>query len=210
MNKDVRKFVSRIASIEGVEVLQGGKHLRVLKDGRLVTTLPQTPSDHRWMANAVSELRQNGITPRVPSSKQTQPKIERLKPPDVLREDVVRLEKLKSRMALVRFLMEYADVRRLPNFSSPESGAQVLLQIGRGRGMAEWVQALLHQGLPAYEKWYVAREGQPLAAPPEHQEPEPAPEMARNGSAPILLRVNLDSLKQRLSEWGVELEVTGG
>jgi hypothetical protein len=48
---------------QGCEVVTGGKgHWKVIKDGRLVTTIAATPGGHgHTFANAVSALRKAGI-----------------------------------------------------------------------------------------------------------------------------------------------------
>lgn len=66
MNKDVKKFVQSLTIIEGVTASEnGGGHIKIFRDGKLVVTLAKTPSDHRWRDNAIRNLRAVGITPSV-------------------------------------------------------------------------------------------------------------------------------------------------
>lgn len=62
MNRDVKDLVRELEA-QGFEVRRSKKnHLKVYGlDGRLVTTLPATPSDHRWKRNALSVLRKAGF-----------------------------------------------------------------------------------------------------------------------------------------------------
>lgn len=62
MSKDVRQFVRRLKR-SGLNVLQtrNQHYVVVNKDGERLHTFGGTPSDHRWMKNAISELRKRGI-----------------------------------------------------------------------------------------------------------------------------------------------------
>lgn len=66
MHREVRDLVKRLRSIEGVVVVMPGerghgRHPKVFKDGRFVSALPLTPSDHRSLKNARTTLRRQGI-----------------------------------------------------------------------------------------------------------------------------------------------------
>lgn len=45
---------------QGFHIEQGGKHLRVSRNGSLYVTLPVTPSDRRAIKNAEAQLRKIG------------------------------------------------------------------------------------------------------------------------------------------------------
>jgi len=57
---EMRKFLRAVSSIPGVS-LDIRQHVTVLYRGRRVVTLPKTPSDSRWRANAIKHLRQGGV-----------------------------------------------------------------------------------------------------------------------------------------------------
>ncbi|GAA3082437.1 hypothetical protein GCM10017562_59930 [Streptomyces roseofulvus] len=64
MTRDVKRLVAALEAV-GAEVTLGrAGHLRVRHPSahRLVW-LPSTPSDRRWMANKISEMRSAGIPP---------------------------------------------------------------------------------------------------------------------------------------------------
>lgn len=60
--KDLLKRLDKLAP--RVQVVPGGKHLKVLLDGRVVGTLASTPSDGRTVLNVASDLRRNGVDVR--------------------------------------------------------------------------------------------------------------------------------------------------
>lgn len=64
MNKDLKKLTTALKA-QGFDVEPAsGKdstHLVVRKDGRRVTTLPSTPSDHRSMRNCIAACRRAGF-----------------------------------------------------------------------------------------------------------------------------------------------------
>lgn len=64
MNKEVSEFIHLLRKIPGVSVKTRGRHPKIYLDGALVSTLPTSPSDHRWKLNSISELRQKGIDVR--------------------------------------------------------------------------------------------------------------------------------------------------
>jgi hypothetical protein len=56
-----REFRRRIME-SGLVIKSGGKHDRVeTPEGRLISVLPVTPSDHRWIVNATRELARQGF-----------------------------------------------------------------------------------------------------------------------------------------------------
>lgn len=65
MNKDVRQLVKR-AERQGLDAENRGTHVRVRnpRTGRWAT-LPKTPSDRRWRANAIADLRKIGFNPHI-------------------------------------------------------------------------------------------------------------------------------------------------
>lgn len=56
-----RELLQRLARQPGVRVMQGGKHLIVLRDSKRVFTMPISASDHRALRNACTGLRAVGI-----------------------------------------------------------------------------------------------------------------------------------------------------
>lgn len=55
-----REFRKRILE-SGLVIKAGGKHDRVeTPEGRLITTLPTSPSDHRWILNATRDFARKG------------------------------------------------------------------------------------------------------------------------------------------------------
>jgi hypothetical protein len=60
-SKDLR-VLRRELERQGFDLKRGGNnHWQVRKDGRLITTLPSTPSDRRGFLNAVATLRRAGF-----------------------------------------------------------------------------------------------------------------------------------------------------
>lgn len=61
-SKEVKKLVKAL-KIQGFEIKTGKKnHIKVYRSGRLITTLPATPSDWRSLKNAIALLKQAGFT----------------------------------------------------------------------------------------------------------------------------------------------------
>jgi peptidoglycan/xylan/chitin deacetylase (PgdA/CDA1 family) len=60
-NKDLRKLIKALKDQEFEVVTAGVRHPKVYKGGKLITTLPGSPSDVRAYKNAVSFLRQHGF-----------------------------------------------------------------------------------------------------------------------------------------------------
>lgn len=64
MNKDLKKLIKALEAQEFKVEPASGKdstHLVVRKDGKRVTTLPSTPSDHRSMRNCIAACRRAGF-----------------------------------------------------------------------------------------------------------------------------------------------------
>lgn len=63
MDREVRELVESLER-QGWRVEQGGRHLKAFSpDGKTIVSLPLTPSDHRWRANALRYLRRGGYDP---------------------------------------------------------------------------------------------------------------------------------------------------
>jgi hypothetical protein len=60
-NRDVRRLVQAIEAAGGRVTLSKRGHFKVYINDRLVTTLPQTPSDRRSLLNARAAIRRAGI-----------------------------------------------------------------------------------------------------------------------------------------------------
>lgn len=60
-NRDVRSLVKAIEAAGGRVVRSKRGHFKVYIEDRLVTTLPQTPSDRRGLLNARAAIRRAGI-----------------------------------------------------------------------------------------------------------------------------------------------------
>lgn len=60
MHKDVRQLCKRLRKM-GLEVGEDRSHVAVRRQGRLLVTLPSTPSDCRWRQNAFADLRRAGV-----------------------------------------------------------------------------------------------------------------------------------------------------
>ena len=59
--KDQRRLIRELER-QGFDVRRGGNnHWQVRKDGRLVTTLPSTPSERRGWLNGIAQLRRAGF-----------------------------------------------------------------------------------------------------------------------------------------------------
>lgn len=60
--KEVKKLVKALEA-QGFEVKIGKtNHPKVYRDGKLITTLPSTPSDWRSLKNALALLKRAGFT----------------------------------------------------------------------------------------------------------------------------------------------------
>lgn len=156
MHKDVRQLVARITDHEDVEVVQGRKHLSVLFKGGLVTTLPTTPSDHRWRENAISELRKAGITLAV---RQRSNAVARYREMIPLTEIADRVATIKPRAAFARFVVEdlptiHPGLRSSTVASVEQTVAKIVHARERGEepNVREWMHQLLDLGLRAWDR----------------------------------------------------------
>jgi predicted transcriptional regulator len=59
-DKDVRDLLAAVAKAGAIAV-KDKNHYKVVKDGRLVATVPATPSDYRTLKNCKADLRRNGV-----------------------------------------------------------------------------------------------------------------------------------------------------
>lgn len=64
MSDELSDLVAALQA-RAIEVRQGGKHLRVEKDGKLVGTLPLTPGEYRGVTNQKLQLERAGVIPKV-------------------------------------------------------------------------------------------------------------------------------------------------
>ena len=60
-NRDVRRLVKLIEAAGGRVIRSKRGHFKVYIGDRLVTTLPQTPSDRRGLLNARAAIRRAGL-----------------------------------------------------------------------------------------------------------------------------------------------------
>lgn len=61
MNKDIKQLIVKLEK-QGLELRRSGTtHWKVYRDGRLLTTLPSTPSDRRSLLNKRAELKRQGV-----------------------------------------------------------------------------------------------------------------------------------------------------
>ncbi|MFE3202207.1 type II toxin-antitoxin system HicA family toxin [Embleya sp. NPDC059237] len=59
--KDIKKLIKALEAQGFTVVRTKGNHYKVYKGGRLITTLPFTPSDHRSILNCIAVLRRAGF-----------------------------------------------------------------------------------------------------------------------------------------------------
>lgn len=61
-NKEVRELVKELRE-QGWHVDESGRHIRAYPPdkSRPMVTLSKTPSDHRWKANTLAQLRRSGF-----------------------------------------------------------------------------------------------------------------------------------------------------
>jgi hypothetical protein len=199
MDKEVRKLITALERIEDVEVRMDGGHPIVTKSGQFITTLPTTPSDHRWYANTLAVLRRAGITPTTRKEKLDRP------PKTLSLEDMqARLKPIREarRMAeFARFTQQLAEVRGLRSFKSLDSAAETISQISRGlaKRPQKWTLIVMSESLLEWAKWQ--------GAMPEAIEPyealDPVPPVE---TGPCLV-IDLARLASKLAEFGIELEV---
>lgn len=196
MDKEVRKLVTQLQRIPDVGVEQGGSgHLLVSKGGAFVTTLPSTPSDHRWKDNALAQLRRVGITPG------SRPRKRQAGPPKVKQMDVrAELQPIRAGRqvaAFARFAQQLGEIRGMRTWASVASAETTIGVVARGGGMAAWGWELT---MAALVEW-------------RRRLPEPQPETHVAESRPVeqsagmKLVVDLGRLQAKLAEFGIQLEV---
>lgn len=200
MDKEVRKLVSALERIDGVEVNTGGSgHLLVTKDGGFVVSLSSTPSDPRWKANALSILRKAGITPASRPEKLARPAkvlqsvdvVQRLKP----------IREARRTAEFARFTQQLGEVRGMRVFKTVDSAATTIANVANGKSASDWAMVLISAGLLEWQRWA------------KQPEPEQAVEVAspvvtweQPVSGPKLV-VDLGRLVDKLAEFGITLEV---
>lgn len=205
MDKEVRKLITALERIDGVEVTATGSgHSMVTKGGEFVTTLPSTPSDHRWKENVLATLRRNGITPASSPEKLARP--QRVIPMRTLAGHMRGLRDRKQVRPFARFCQQLAEVRGLRSYASSESMATSMLQVASGstKQLTPWAWRLASQG---WEEWVkrpeFAEASEKLAAatdlPPE--------QLASPPQATTALVIDLTTLSAKLAEFGIRIEV---
>ena len=198
MNKEVRKFIARVNNVPGVEVTEGKTHLRVMKDGRMVATLPKTPSDHRWMDNALRDLRRQGITPRAETK--APPTVKPPRDPESIRASLRHLWDTGVRgekMQLARFVQQYGEANGLKTYASVEA-AQVGLgsfASGKIKKPAEHILFLLEHSLPHYHR--VSKVVEEEVESPKVEDPNTI----------ITLTIDLETVTELAARLGIRLEV---
>lgn len=229
MDKEVRKFMQSLGNIPGVRFEEGTKHVKVLLDDRLVTTLPRTPSDHRWKANSLSVLRKAGITPSTKANAQV------TVTPAMTMEDLrARLNELRSANALTAFvrfaLREVAPMLGMePPYLSERSATSSLYQFADGstKTVKDEAFLLLTESLRMWNgrQRSVARAEKhtapPLASPQAATEPESdslaqiAQQVAKNlngkhAPSGVEILLDLEALNAVLGRIGVRITIEGG
>lgn len=195
MNKDVRKLVRALERIDGIEITHGGSHLAVRRHGDLIVTLPTSPSDHRWRANTLRELRRAGITPGVRPEKLSRP------PKTIaiveLRPQLRAIVERRQGAEFARFMQQLAEVRGLRCYGSV-SAASVALGLfasGKTNKPREWAWRLLSEALI---EWQRTRQ-QPLPSLPEIEETDERSDRVR-------VVIDVSRLVSALAEFGVSIE----
>lgn len=201
MNKDVRKLVTALQRIEGVEVVMGGSHLKVHKRGQFVTTIPTTPSDMRWRSNTMADLRRHGITPATSEEKLARPP--KTVPIQALRGHLDGLRQRRQLAAFARFAQQLGEMRGLrvyANVASLESSAQAIAS-GTTAKPKPWAWILLSA---AWEEWQRRPEFADAATAAPAPEAEPAAAPIATGTTLVL---DLESIVEALSRLGIRAEV---
>lgn len=209
MDKDVRKFVQSIETIPGVEVLEGTKHLRVWKDGRAITTIPKTPSDHRWRLNATAELRRAGITPSARPNGKLETVVE-----------LMPVEEIRTRLApldlseFAKFVIAWQETSGLDGWANYQSAREGIKQI---RGAKGALRTRTHERLDgALRAWdrIESQKAKAEAAGNSHavfDETFENVEVVEPTAGPaITLRIDQARLTELLASFGVQLVIEGG
>lgn len=213
MNKEVRKLINSISGIDGVEVVNGGKHLRVLLHGKFVTILPTTPGDSRWKENAVAELRRQGITPSTDTRAKKESVVRPLMAVDEIRARVAAIcETRASRYAFARFAMGVAEVSGFdPPYRNERSAAGSLaLFIKREGSLRYKTRVVLDQAIRQWDRTNMGQYVQKTFSTSARAEPEAVVPQELTSSpedAQIVLKVNLAQVSAFLGQFGIKMEV---
>lgn len=205
MNRDVRKLVSSLERIDGVEVTTGGSgHLIVSKDGHFVVSLSATPSDVRWKDNALAQLRRAGITPgvRPPKKKTGPPKVKQM---DV-RAELQPIKEARLLPEFARFTQQLGEIRGLRTFASVNSAENSIRNVANNTmGLRSWGWELV---MAALIEWRRRKpiEMLPQTAPRGGVEIE-APPVEPQEQTGVKLVIDLDRLAAKLAEFGIDVEV---
>ena len=205
MDKEVKKLVAALTRIDGIDVRPGGNHLKVYREDKFVTTLPVTPSDNRWKANAMADLRRQGITPATSPEKLQRPT--RTIPLDELRSHLRGLRARREMAAFSRFAQQLGEVRGMrvyANLASAESSIGAIAAEKTDRP-SDWSWRLLSQ---AWLEWSRKPKEEPHAEePPVEQAPDPEQAVAEVGNQTRVLVIDLDSVVELLGRLGIRAEV---
>jgi len=169
-----------------------------MKDGKMVGTIPKTPSDRRWQDNALSDLRRAGVTPR--ADVKGPPNIKPARDPEALRESLKQLWSTAVRgekSQIARFIQQYAEANGLKAYPTIDACLVSLsgFATGKVKRPHEWVLFLLEQSLPHYHR--VSRQVD-LA--------EGGTEAAPRTPTVITIRIELDLLVAALEQLGVAVD----
>lgn len=206
MNKEVRKLVTALEKIDGVEVVQGTKHLKVLKGGAPVSQLPVSPSDYRWHANALAELRRAGITPATTQRKRKKRRTNAA-PIARLRAQVSEIVNRGELPKFVRFMLQMAEMNGWTTYSSVSSAENSLRVFVKGTTAAPKfeLQQALAWAAEAWAKQNETEEIDPVRV--RHLAGDPTPLTHPAVDSNLVVRVDLDRLNEALGQLGVSVEL---
>jgi len=158
VDKEVRKLLDEIQQVPGIRIKQGSKHVRVFLNDLPVTTLPQSPSDYRWRANAVAELRRAGILTR-PQKESKVSDVDLIPVPEL--RELVR--GLPNRAEFARFIVydlgaTHPDLRTYMNYDSAAASLNQLVH-GGDRGLRHWAHLLLDRAIRQWQEEQAATNG---------------------------------------------------
>lgn len=215
MNKDVRKLIQSLTVIDGVTVEVNGSHAKVYKDGKMVSVLPKTPSDHRWRDNALRDLRANGITPSAKIDKAFRYS-EGLSQEEV-REALLAMKAQKgTRAAFGRFLVDEVQpmlgLDGYKNFRSAEASLHIFAE--QGGGLSEEKYVVVAEALrlwPAKQRFSTDKviETEPEIVEPVVAEPMPVVAPEPSGTM-VTLELDVDRLNELLAHLGIRLAMNPG
>lgn len=214
MSREVRKLVQQITQIPGVEVVEGGKHLTVRKDGEFVTSLSRTPSDPRWRDNAVAALKRKGITPGLKLDKVV--RVTQGPSVDDLRADVrgIKAGKRGSQSEFALMLMELAETLGIEGYKNHESAQMSVKAFANGGGLSGDREVLVAEGV---RLWRLKHQVEEQLATPEPPQMDPlvhrpfeAISLGKVGAAgELTIKLDLATFNQLLSGLGIQLELGG-